>query len=104
MTLALRPLIAANFSDKLLTMYIIHILSVPAVIEHVKSMAPEVIIAHLRRFSFNGTMSILYFAFLLSASLQWRTTNFLCEVWNYSALSKICGSFSTLWKAAMRYV
>ncbi|XP_026282026.1 ubiquitin-protein ligase E3B [Frankliniella occidentalis] len=44
MTLALRPLIAANFSEKLTTIYLIHILSVPALLSHVNSLAPECIL------------------------------------------------------------
>ncbi|KAJ1522162.1 hypothetical protein ONE63_002473 [Megalurothrips usitatus] len=42
-TLALRPLIAANFSDKLMTIFLIHILSIPAVLSHVQVLAPECI-------------------------------------------------------------
>ncbi|KAL3269178.1 hypothetical protein HHI36_008263 [Cryptolaemus montrouzieri] len=40
-TLSLRPLIAANFSDKLMTIFLIHILSVPALIQHLGKLAPE---------------------------------------------------------------
>ncbi|XP_041348845.1 ubiquitin-protein ligase E3B-like [Gigantopelta aegis] len=40
-TIALRPLIAANFSDNLLTVFLLHILSVPAIIHHVASTAQE---------------------------------------------------------------
>ena len=42
LTLALRPLVAANFSDKLMTMFLIHILSVPALIQHLDDLTPEV--------------------------------------------------------------
>ena len=41
-TLALRPLIAASFSDKLTTIFLIHILSVPALVFHIQTLAPEV--------------------------------------------------------------
>ena len=41
-TLALRPLLAANFSDNLLSLFLLHIMSVPAVVLHVNSMAQEV--------------------------------------------------------------
>lgn len=41
-TLALRPLIAASFSDKLTTIFLIHILSVPAIVSHIQALAPEV--------------------------------------------------------------
>ncbi|KAK3581963.1 hypothetical protein CHS0354_023434 [Potamilus streckersoni] len=40
-TISLRPLLAANFSDNLLSVFILHILSVPAVIYHVNSIAPD---------------------------------------------------------------
>lgn len=43
LTLALRPLAAANFSDKLMSMFLIHILSVPALIKHLESLSPEVL-------------------------------------------------------------
>jgi ubiquitin-protein ligase E3 B len=42
LTLALRPLVAANFSDKLMTMFLIHIISVPAIIQHLENLTPEV--------------------------------------------------------------
>ncbi|XP_064612255.1 ubiquitin-protein ligase E3B-like [Liolophura sinensis] len=41
MTLAMRPLLAAGFSDNLLSAYLLHILSVPAIIHHVAEVAPE---------------------------------------------------------------
>ncbi|KAK8739159.1 hypothetical protein OTU49_003508, partial [Cherax quadricarinatus] len=40
-TLALRPLVAAQYSDKLLSLITIHILSVPALIHHLVTLAPE---------------------------------------------------------------
>lgn len=43
LTLALRPLVSANFSDKLMTMFLIHILSVPALIQHLDTLTPEVV-------------------------------------------------------------
>ncbi|GLV32551.1 uncharacterized protein CBL_00739 [Carabus blaptoides fortunei] len=42
-TLALRPLVSAGFSEKLMTMFLIHILSVPAVVQHLNVLAPECI-------------------------------------------------------------
>ncbi|CAH0406320.1 unnamed protein product [Chilo suppressalis] len=44
-TLSLRPLISAQFSEKLLTMYIIQILSVPTLVFHMNQISPESIIA-----------------------------------------------------------
>lgn len=41
-TLSLRPLISSNYSEKLMTMFLIHILSVPALIYHLNVIAPEV--------------------------------------------------------------
>ncbi|CAH2240226.1 jg1784 [Pararge aegeria aegeria] len=44
-TLALRPLVSAQFSEKLLTMYIIQILSVPTLVFHMQQISPESIAA-----------------------------------------------------------
>ncbi|KAJ8725864.1 hypothetical protein PYW08_004047 [Mythimna loreyi] len=40
-TLSLRPLVSAQFSEKLLTMYIIQILSVPTLVYHMQQISPE---------------------------------------------------------------
>ncbi|XP_050345337.1 ubiquitin-protein ligase E3B [Nymphalis io] len=40
-TLTLRPLVSAQFSEKLLTMYIIQILSVPTLVFHMQQISPE---------------------------------------------------------------
>lgn len=40
-TLALRPVVAAQFSDSLMRPFIIHIMSVPALVAHLSTMAPE---------------------------------------------------------------
>ncbi|KAG7244042.1 hypothetical protein INR49_006203 [Caranx melampygus] len=40
-TLSLRPVIAAHFSDNLLRSFLIHIMSVPAVISHLNVLTPE---------------------------------------------------------------
>lgn len=42
LTLSLRPLIAAHFSDKLMTIFLINILSVPGIIHHLQNLSPEV--------------------------------------------------------------
>ncbi|XP_021340570.1 ubiquitin-protein ligase E3B-like, partial [Mizuhopecten yessoensis] len=39
-TLALRPLIASNFSENLMNVFILHILSVPAIVCHMSNMSP----------------------------------------------------------------
>lgn len=40
-TLALRPVVAAQFSDSLMRPFIIYIMSVPALVAHLSTMAPE---------------------------------------------------------------
>nr|XP_020449964.1 ubiquitin-protein ligase E3B [Monopterus albus]XP_020449965.1 ubiquitin-protein ligase E3B [Monopterus albus] len=40
-TLSLRPVIAAHFSDNLLRSFLIHIMSVPAVVSHLSVLTPE---------------------------------------------------------------
>lgn len=39
-----RPVIAAHFSDNLLRSFLLHIMSVPAVISHLSALTPEVIL------------------------------------------------------------
>uniref|UniRef100_A0AAX7UPX4 Ubiquitin-protein ligase E3B n=1 Tax=Astatotilapia calliptera TaxID=8154 RepID=A0AAX7UPX4_ASTCA len=41
-TLSLRPVIAAHFSENLLRSFLIHIMSVPAIITHLSGLTPEV--------------------------------------------------------------
>uniref|UniRef100_A0A1B6LAX7 Ubiquitin-protein ligase E3B n=1 Tax=Graphocephala atropunctata TaxID=36148 RepID=A0A1B6LAX7_9HEMI len=41
LTLATRPLVSAGLTDKLVSMFLIHILSVPALIHHLHTLAPE---------------------------------------------------------------
>lgn len=45
-TVALRPLIAADFSGNFLSLFNLHILSVPAVIQHMSELAADVSSAH----------------------------------------------------------
>lgn len=40
-TLTMRPLVSSQFSEKVLTMYILHILSVPGLIHHMQQITPE---------------------------------------------------------------
>nr|XP_033811565.1 ubiquitin-protein ligase E3B isoform X3 [Geotrypetes seraphini] len=40
-SLALRPVIAAHFSDNLLRLFLIHVMSVPAIISHLSALSPE---------------------------------------------------------------
>lgn len=41
-TLGLRPLISANFSDKFMTIFLINVLAVPALVHHLQQSSPEV--------------------------------------------------------------
>ncbi|XP_056636344.1 ubiquitin-protein ligase E3B [Diorhabda sublineata] len=41
LTLSLRPLVAANYSDKLTTIFLINILSVPGLVQHLQNLSPE---------------------------------------------------------------
>ncbi|CAH1986182.1 unnamed protein product [Acanthoscelides obtectus] len=41
LTLSLRPLVAANYSDKLMTIFLINILSVPGLIHHLQTLSSE---------------------------------------------------------------
>ena len=41
-TLATRPLVGAEYSDKILSLLILHILSVPGLVHHLTTLAPEV--------------------------------------------------------------
>lgn len=41
LTVAIRPLLGANFSENLLNVFLLHILSVPALVLHLSSLAPE---------------------------------------------------------------
>ncbi|XP_063241461.1 ubiquitin-protein ligase E3B isoform X2 [Bacillus rossius redtenbacheri] len=41
MTLALRPLLLAGFTEILMTMFVIHVLSVPALVLHLQNVVPE---------------------------------------------------------------
>ncbi len=43
MTLSLRPLVASEFSNRLLTLYILNVLSVPGFILHLQQITPEVL-------------------------------------------------------------
>ena len=45
-TLALRPIVSANFSDKFMTIFLINIFSVPGLIHHLQTLSPEVCRSH----------------------------------------------------------
>jgi ubiquitin-protein ligase E3 B len=59
LTLALRPLVAANFSDKLMTMFLIHIISVPAIIQHLENLTPECIATINNQKLFSKSLELL---------------------------------------------
>ncbi|KAL5016325.1 hypothetical protein ScPMuIL_005914 [Solemya velum] len=58
-TLSLRPLIAANFSDSLLTVFILHILSVPAFIQHLSTTAPDCLTSLVTYRVFKRSLDVL---------------------------------------------
>lgn len=45
-TLSLRPLIAAEFSTRLLTLFVVNILSIPGFVLHIQQISPEVLILY----------------------------------------------------------
>lgn len=55
----MRPLVSANFSDKLMTMYLIHILSVPGLVQHLDAMTPECISVLINHRIFARTVELL---------------------------------------------
>ncbi|XP_049776175.1 ubiquitin-protein ligase E3B isoform X1 [Schistocerca cancellata] len=58
-TLALRPLVSANFSEKLMTMFLIHILCVPGLILHLQNLAPECVSAIISHEIFGRSLDLL---------------------------------------------
>ncbi|KAI0213900.1 Ubiquitin-protein ligase E3B [Lamellibrachia satsuma] len=59
MTLALRPLIAAEFSTNLTSVFLLHVLSVPAVIYHLSAMAPECLVELMKHRIFSQSLVLL---------------------------------------------
>ncbi|GLH04043.1 E3 ubiquitin-protein ligase Nedd-4 [Gryllus bimaculatus] len=59
-TLAIRPLVSASFSEKLMTMFVIHILSVPALILHLQNMAPECVSSFVQHDVFAKALELLF--------------------------------------------
>ncbi|XP_048479517.1 ubiquitin-protein ligase E3B isoform X3 [Plutella xylostella] len=58
-TLSLRPLVSAQFSEKLLTMYIIQILSVPTLVFHMHQISPESLAAYRAHGIFDKCLEFL---------------------------------------------
>lgn len=58
-SLALRPVIAAQFSDNLIRPFLIHIMSVPALVTHLSTVTPEV--SGLREFPPKLILFLLFF-------------------------------------------
>ncbi|BFZ18278.1 hypothetical protein BsWGS_21317 [Bradybaena similaris] len=58
-TISLRPLIAANFSNNLLSMFLVHLLSVPAVIIHINSIAQDCISTMITHRIFKRCLDLL---------------------------------------------
>ncbi|KAK2176480.1 hypothetical protein NP493_662g01045 [Ridgeia piscesae] len=59
MTLALRPLVAAEFSTNLTSVFLLHILSVPAVIFHLSAVAPECLVELMKYRIFSQSLVLL---------------------------------------------
>ncbi|XP_074641839.1 ubiquitin-protein ligase E3B-like [Tubulanus polymorphus] len=59
LTIALRPLIASNFSDNLMTVFLLHILSVPGIIYHVSITAQECLALLMTHRIFKKTIDLL---------------------------------------------
>lgn len=59
MTLALRPLVAAEFSTNLTSVFLLHILSVPAVIFHLSAMASECLVELMKYRIFSQSLVLL---------------------------------------------
>lgn len=47
MTLSLRPLVAAEFSSRLLSLFVLDVLSIPGLVLHLQKIAPEVLCSNL---------------------------------------------------------
>lgn len=58
-TLSLLPLVSSQFSNKLMTMFLIQILSVPGLILHVQQLSPEVSCYEKEIMSFKKLCSLL---------------------------------------------
>lgn len=58
-TIALRPLVAANFSDNLLTVFVLHIMAVPAIINHVSTLSPECLTLLVTNRIFKRSLDVL---------------------------------------------
>ncbi|ELT93611.1 hypothetical protein CAPTEDRAFT_162148 [Capitella teleta] len=59
LTLALRPLMAADLSDNLLTLFLLHILSVPALVHHMNIMSQECLIQMMTHRIFSRSIELL---------------------------------------------
>ncbi|XP_014671275.1 PREDICTED: ubiquitin-protein ligase E3B-like isoform X2 [Priapulus caudatus] len=58
-TLALRPLVAASLSDNLISLFVLHILSVPAVVQHLSTTAPECLAVFMSNGLFKKSLELL---------------------------------------------
>ncbi|KAK4876027.1 hypothetical protein RN001_012449 [Aquatica leii] len=59
LTLSLRPLIAADFSDKFMSMFLIHIFSVPALVQHLENITPDCISVLINHTIFAKALELL---------------------------------------------
>nr|XP_023030496.1 ubiquitin-protein ligase E3B [Leptinotarsa decemlineata] len=59
LTLSLRPLVAANYSDKLMTIFLINILSVPGLVQHLQTISAESIVTINNHKLFSRSLELL---------------------------------------------
>lgn len=84
----LRPVIAAHFSDNLLRSFLIHIMSVPAVVSHLSVLTPEV---KVQSNTSCYLSTIRYFA-LKFLRLNFNICFVSCSVWHQFRLMTFSGS------------
>ncbi|CAG9759771.1 unnamed protein product [Ceutorhynchus assimilis] len=59
LTLSLRPLLSANFSDKFMSIFLINILSVPGLVHHLQNLSPETISTLYQNKIFTKSLELL---------------------------------------------
>lgn len=58
-TIAMRPLIAADLSDNLVTVFLLNILSVPAIVHHIRIMSPDCLVLLMTHRIFKRSLVLL---------------------------------------------
>lgn len=87
----LRPVVAAHFSDNLLRSFLIHVMSVPAVVFHLSTLTPEVKTIYINHeLSYKGTSSSKW-----SYKVNWNKWKYLLHldsVWRPFSRMTCCES------------